>query len=683
MNRETAKQYIRENWRGLLAQITQPAKDKANGETSYICPLCGHGAHGDGLTYNPKSAGRVELHCFGCSFSGDIISLYMQAEKVSYNEALSLLADMAGITIDDTAPGKKDREKWTAAAFKREKSIETPPEKNGAKTGAERAQSESCNYTGYYRECLSRLNDPRALEYLKGRGISKETAEAYYIGFDPEADPASAPGGAGEKRHPVPRIIIPAAQGYYTGRSIDPLTEKRYQKMNSKGSSPAIFNLKALFAQDVREVFITEGAFDALSIIEAGSPAIALNSAANADMLINQIEDHGGTNAICILCLDNDDRGKRAEETIRAGLQRLNISYTTANICAGHKDPNEALTADRAGFFAAVERARAKTAAKPDNTSLYINTFMREDIERFKDDKKTGFKNLDERAGGLYAGLYVLAAVSSLGKTSFALQLADQLAANGHDVLFFSLEQSRLELVSKSISRGTAQKDMEKAVTSLQIRKGKLYPNVLQAAEEYTEAVEDRLSIIEGNFECDIPFIGSYIKQYIARTGTRPVVFIDYLQIIQPAERDSRADTKRIVDNNVTTLRQLSRELDITIVIISSVNRANYLGRIDFEALKESGGIEYTADVVWGLQLKCVNDPLFDTDNSAEKKRKKIKEEKAKNPREIELNCIKNRYGVSSYSCYYDYYCRYDLFIDRGGSSIDKKTRSDNETNLI
>ena len=106
--------------------------------------------------------------------------------------------------------------------------------------------------------------------------------------------------------------------------------------------------------------------------------------------------------------------------------------------------------------------------------------------------------------------------------------MADQLAAAGHDVLFFSLEQSRLELVSKSIARRTAQKDMENAVTSLSIRRGYLPPQVLNAAKEYAQEVQDRISVIEGNFACNISFIGEYVRQYIRRTDTRPVVFVDY-----------------------------------------------------------------------------------------------------------------------------------------------------------
>jgi replicative DNA helicase len=56
---------------------------------------------------------------------------------------------------------------------------------------------------------------------------------------------------------------------------------------------------------------------------------------------------------------------------------------------------------------------------------------------------------------GLYEGLYIVGAMSSLGKTTFVTQIGDQIANNGTDVLIFSLEMSRYELMAKSISRLT------------------------------------------------------------------------------------------------------------------------------------------------------------------------------------------------------------------------------------
>jgi replicative DNA helicase len=125
------------------------------------------------------------------------------------------------------------------------------------------------------------------------------------------------------------------------------------------------------------------------------------------------------------------------------------------------------------------------------------------------------------------------------------------------------------------------------------------------------------------------------------------------------------------VDKAVTELKRMSRELNIPVIVISSVNRANYLTPVDFESLKESGGIEYTADVIYGLQLQCLNDELFQQANKLTEKRKKVKEAKAANPRKIELVCLKNRYGIANFSCYFKYTPAYDLFEECGDYELD------------
>ena len=99
-------------------------------------------------------------------------------------------------------------------------------------------------------------------------------------------------------------------------------------------------------------------------------------------------------------------------------------------------------------------------------------------------------------------------------------------------------------------------------------------------------------------------------------------------------------------------------------IVISSVNRANYLTPIDFESLKESGSIEFSCDVLFGLQLQCLNSPDFDK-GGIKDQRDKVKKAKAENPRKIELCCLKNRYGIANYSCYFEYYPANDLFKEQ------------------
>ena len=144
-------------------------------------------------------------------------------------------------------------------------------------------------------------------------------------------------------------------------------------------------------------------------------------------------------------------------------------------------------------------------------------------------------------------------------------------------------------------------------------------------------------------------------------TKVKPIVILDYLQILAPMNNSQT--TKDVVDYNVRALKKLQTEYDLVVIVISSLNRQNYLTPIDFSSFKESGGIEYTYDVMWGLQLNIMNNELFDKEAKLKAKREAIKEAKIANPRDIELVYLKNRYGVSSYSCRFKYYAKYDYFL--------------------
>ena len=93
--------------------------------------------------------------------------------------------------------------------------------------------------------------------------------------------------------------------------------------------------------------------------------------------------------------------------------------------------------------------------------------------------------------------------------------------------------------------------------------------------------------IKEGTFTLSVDDITNYLKGYVADTQEKPLVIIDYLQILAPS--DTRLTDKQQIDLNITTLKRLSRDLDIPILAISSFNRLNYSQSASFEAFKESG----------------------------------------------------------------------------------------------
>lgn len=362
--------------------------------------------------------------------------------------------------------------------------------------------------------------------------------------------------------------------------------------------------------------------------------------------------------------------GKTENDSLNAFFEREGIPYKQGWRMIkqlGDNPADEVVNSVIERFTALPDSAKSKIPTndehKPHNTNDYIDRMLFADIEKMKSagSHKTGFPELDEKSNGLYTGLYVIAATSSLGKTTFALQIADNLAASGKDVLFFSLEQSRLELISKSFSRLWAQNG-NKVISSLTFRNGRYHDELKKAIDLYKEKFSNHMNIIEGNFGCNVDYVEAYVKEYIAKNSCSPVIIVDYLQILQPSTFQKSTSTREAIDQNVTALKRLSRDYGLTVFVISSINRSNYMQPIDFESLKESGGIEYTADVVWGLQLQCLSDELFNKRDKIKEKRDLIKMAKARNPRQIELVCLKNRYGVSNFSCEFEYWPQCDIY---------------------
>lgn len=294
----------------------------------------------------------------------------------------------------------------------------------------------------------------------------------------------------------------------------------------------------------------------------------------------------------------------------------------------------------------------------------YLDSEFEGDIKAFQkySGRKTGFSNLDGHFA-IYPALYAIGAVSSLGKTTINLQLADNFAGIGEHVLYFALEQSRFELVSKSLARLCQPEGAlyESAPSAIEIRNGRITPELRIAIERYKQ-IARHYSIIECDFETTASTIIDTIHAYIEQYGVKPVVFIDYLQLVR-SSNPKLTNTKDVVDDVIRALKKYQKQNELVMFVISSLNRQNYLTPIDFESFKESGAIEYTADVVIGMQLAVMNKEIFETDTKTGEKRKVVKAAKKQTPRHIELCILKNRYGISNESFYFQYYPKFDLFM--------------------
>ena len=370
-----------------------------------------------------------------------------------------------------------------------------------------------------------------------------------------------------------------------------------------------------------------------------------------------------------ILFFDSDtEQKKQIKGSVMKMLQYYGINRISMNGIDNLRDSWMNDPSFTKNFKSFTDRVEYEADPAPDKVSRYFDHLFEEDLQTFKEgsNRQTGFAALDRNTRGIYSGLYVIGAVSSLGKTTFSHQLADNIARTGQHVLYFSLEQSRFEMVSKSISRESYRYDPAAALTSLQIREGQTTPATEAAKKIYLEKYADNISIIEGNFGTTAEGIRSYIDRYIKRNGHRPTVFIDYLQIVQPDKDQDTGrkptDAKTITDMNITALKRISRDFNIPVFVISSLNRSNYLNEIDFESFKESGGIEYGADMVLGLQLAAIHEQIFDQDKKINEKRQRIREAKSEIPRKVELVCLKSRTSPPGWTVTFSYDPRYDYF---------------------
>jgi len=313
----------------------------------------------------------------------------------------------------------------------------------------------------------------------------------------------------------------------------------------------------------------------------------------------------------------------------------------------------------------------------------------------------TGFKKLDDLlGGGISPGLTVLGAISSLGKSTFYLQLAQNIAAQGIPVLYYSLEMPKHAIVLKSLFRSAFKDLKNKKYPSKNINKTisrdayndlkkKMLTNsdLLKASEDLSanklkmknDAMDEcqreceNLTVIERNNEID-DFSAANIRRQVEwfmkknSDKPKPVVFVDYLQILI-SQTDKYGKTyksdKQIVDENIKTLWSIANNNQIPLMVISSVNRESYYKPITFSSFKESGGIEFTADVVLGMQFSAIRKDLknFDPDR-----------EKSHSMRGVEVIVLKQRYGKCGSEAYDSliYYPEFSYFEEGNIENFEK-----------
>ena len=272
--------------------------------------------------------------------------------------------------------------------------------------------------------------------------------------------------------------------------------------------------------------------------------------------------------------------------------------------------------------------------------------------DRAKKRVKTGFKQLDALLnGGFESGYITIGALASVGKTTFALQIADNIALHHNDVLFVAMEQNAQTLIRKSISR----------LTNNGVDVSLNYADVEQiqdAPNDKIESFKKAMAYYQNNIAPYMHFVGigtnyqindandiiQAIEQIKMHTGKKPFVVVDYLQLLLKPQ-DTPNDAKSIIDANIGILSKYANNNQICIVGISAMNRkANEQDNATLGVYNGTSLIEYSSQYAINL--------IQDQENKA-------------NPiRNIDVFIAKNKNGVNNVHLPFTFYAEYNKFVE-------------------
>lgn len=220
----------------------------------------------------------------------------------------------------------------------------------------------------------------------------------------------------------------------------------------------------------------------------------------------------------------------------------------------------------------------------------------------------TGYAALDERTNGMQPGqLWIVAARPGAGKTAFGFNIVENLVTAGTPCAVFSAEMYAEELAIRSISRQTG-------IDSLRLSRGDVYkgdfPRIAHALSrcgQWPLWIDDRAHMRLIDIQ-----VGS--RRMVSEHGVK-VIVVDYLQLIkEPEGSRNREDAVRRLSDG---LKQLAKELGITVIALAQLNRASEKrdGRKpSMSDLRDSGSIEQDANVVILLNPEEEEGPVITVD---------------------------------------------------------------------
>ncbi|MEM0967017.1 MAG: replicative DNA helicase [Verrucomicrobiota bacterium] len=211
---------------------------------------------------------------------------------------------------------------------------------------------------------------------------------------------------------------------------------------------------------------------------------------------------------------------------------------------------------------------------------------------------RSGFADLDRLTFGFHAGeMIVLAARPSVGKTSLAMNIAENVAIGDSrnpdpkTVLVFSLEMSS-ESLAQRILCSRAGVNMNK------LRDGFSSRDEQQAIVEAAKEIGQSKIVVDDQGNLNILEVRAKARRVSARSKDLGLVIVDYLQLV--AGMDNRASRENQIAEISRGMKAMAKELKVPVLVLSQLNRESEKEKRDprMSDLRESGSIEQDADVV-------------------------------------------------------------------------------------
>jgi len=329
--------------------------------------------------------------CFGCGETGDVVTFVQKIKECEPLEAVQFLAERYRVDIGENFVPKKP------------------------------------SVTDYIKRCLVDIDKTN---YFATRGLTRATIRHFCLGYD-----------TGRKA-----VVIPYSgrMEYYQTRGTE---EKTFYKPRTEdaGAEP-LFNIEAMRRKTKEPIFVVESPICAMSVYQQGGNAVSTCGTSGWKKIVEEVKKRKPIGGF-IVCMDNDEPGRKASEQLCHELDVLGVQWIDCNIAGKYKDPNDLLMANPKELEANIKTAklalRKKYATQKD--SFDAQELQAEDVKP----PVWIVQNV------LPTGLAMLCAPSKIGKSWMMLQLALAVTqgkdfmdykTNKCGVLYYALEDSKARL---------------------------------------------------------------------------------------------------------------------------------------------------------------------------------------------------------------------------------------------